>query len=349
MLKKLKLGVKFTLILGFIFIMGTGLSYTVLTHMQELAAQKIVKEQAVLLMDNMSALRDFHSTQVSPLIKPSLENSSEFIPEVIPSYTVRQVFEELRQKEEYVNYLYKDATLNPTNLRDKADGFEAELVENFRQDSELKELYGFRPLEQEKLFYVARPLKIVKANCLVCHDTPERAPASLIKTYGSENGFGWKLNEIIGAQTIYVPASEIFALARKNGLVAIVTFTVIFTLVLLVINSLLKRTVVEPLKPMASLAQQMVVREDSSTSEKVGDEVDLEKLDKVAKRYDELGQLARIFRQMAYAIHSREQGFVQKLQDLLEADKTDTEYLSQKDRLHRLLARSRGLRNDSQV
>ncbi|MGB7522267.1 MAG: DUF3365 domain-containing protein [Spirulinaceae cyanobacterium] len=347
MLKKLKLGVKFTLVLGFIFIVGTSLSYTVLTQTQELAAQKIVKEQAILLMDTMSALRDFHSTQISPLIKPRLESSPEFIPEVIPSFTVRQVFEEFRQKEEYLHYLYKDATLHPTNLRDKADQFEAKLVGDFRQDSELKELYGFRPLKQEKLFYIARPLKITKANCLVCHNTPEEAPASLIKTYGSENGFGWKLNEIIGAQTIYIPASDIFALARRNGLVAIATFMVIFTLVLLVINSLLKRTVVEPLKPMASLAQQMVTREDSSAPEKVGDEVDLEKLSKIAKRYDELGQLAKIFQQMAYAIHSREQGFVQKLQALLEADKTNTESLSQKDKLQRLLARSKGLRHNS--
>ena len=33
------------------------------------------------------------------------------------------------------------------------------------------------------------------------------APANLILTYGSANGFGWKLNEVIGAQIVSVPTT----------------------------------------------------------------------------------------------------------------------------------------------
>ena len=31
------------------------------------------------------------------------------------------------------------------------------------------------------------------------------APASLLKLYGSNNGFGWKHDEIVGAQVVSVP------------------------------------------------------------------------------------------------------------------------------------------------
>jgi hypothetical protein len=41
--------------------------------------------------------------------------------------------------------------------------------------------------------------------CLTCHSTAAAAPAALIQTYGSANGFGWKLNETIGAQILSVP------------------------------------------------------------------------------------------------------------------------------------------------
>jgi hypothetical protein len=39
------------------------------------------------------------------------------------------VFERLRQTETYANFSYKDATLNPTNPKDKADDFETALIE----------------------------------------------------------------------------------------------------------------------------------------------------------------------------------------------------------------------------
>ena len=44
--------------------------------------------------------------------------------------------------------------------------------------------------------------------CLACHTTPGRArPRRRSEGYGPSNGFGWKLNEIIGAQIVSVPMS----------------------------------------------------------------------------------------------------------------------------------------------
>jgi hypothetical protein len=46
---------------------------------------------------------------------------------------------------------------------------------------------------------------VSKASCLECHSTPDKAPPEMIKKYGNANGFGWKLDEIIGAQVVSVP------------------------------------------------------------------------------------------------------------------------------------------------
>ena len=44
------------------------------------------------------------------------------------SLAVKEIFDNFRSNPEYADYFYKDATLNPTNLRDKADDFETEII-----------------------------------------------------------------------------------------------------------------------------------------------------------------------------------------------------------------------------
>jgi len=46
---------------------------------------------------------------------------------------------------------------------------------------------------------LSRPLKIGSAACLTCHSTPDAAPPTMVALYGSQNGFGWKQGETIGA------------------------------------------------------------------------------------------------------------------------------------------------------
>jgi Protein of unknown function (DUF3365) len=50
---------------------------------------------------------------------------------------------------------------------------------------------------------------------LICHSTSEAAPVEMVKVYGTANGFGWKLNEVIGAQIVSVPAKLADASADK--------------------------------------------------------------------------------------------------------------------------------------
>ncbi|MEY3255238.1 MAG: hypothetical protein RLZZ29_369, partial [Cyanobacteriota bacterium] len=91
----------------------------------------------------------------------------------------------------------------------------------------------------------------------VCHSTPERAPASLIKTYGSENGFGWKLNEVVGARVISVPSIVQYNEARRSigsYLLAIASiFLVAYTAVIVIIY----RSVTKPLDFITHLLEEV--------------------------------------------------------------------------------------------
>lgn len=257
MLRNLNLTQKFNLILILVVLVGIAMSGLALSTALNQKSENEVTSKALLLMETISSVRTYTNDQVNPLIMPLLDTQSEFLPESIPSYAAREVFEGLRSKPTYNELFYKDATLNPTNLRDKADKFETELVENLRKNSNLKELNGYRKYPSGELFYIARPIKITDQNCLVCHSTPGAAPKSQLATYGSENGFGWKHNEIIGAQVVYFPASKVMNKARQWFLIIMGIVTAAFALAIFITNILLKMAVVSPIKQIARVANEV--------------------------------------------------------------------------------------------
>ena len=194
----------------------------------------------------------------------------------------------LRKNQEYSDFIYKDATLDPTNTRDQADKFEAELVQRFRKDPKLPSLSGFRTISGEKLFYSARPLKITDQSCLRCHTSPELAPKSQLLTYGKKNGFGWKLNDIVTSQIVYVPAEEIFTSSNRSFLIVIGVLTIIFTAIVFVMNRLLTKTVLQRIKKISMVAEQVSVGDMNAD------------FGKQAK--DEIGGLAEAFNRMKYSL-----------------------------------------------
>ena len=57
---------------------------------------------------------------------------------------------------------------------------------------------------------------------------PDKAPPEMIKTYGSANGFGWNLNEVMGAQVVSVPMSVPLARADRAFGVVMGLLTAVF-------------------------------------------------------------------------------------------------------------------------
>jgi HAMP domain-containing protein len=255
LLQKLKLGSKFNVLLAVAFMIGLLLSSVALSQVLENRARGEVTSKALMLIQSMNSVRDYTSTRIQPLLKPRLETDPVFIAETVPAYAATEVFQQFRQSNEYKDFFYKEATLNPTNPRDKADEFEASLVERFQKEPNTKEISGFRDLPGGKIFYIARPLAVKKESCLECHSTKERAPRSQIATYGGENGFGWKLNDIVAAQIIAVPAEEVINNAWRSLVIVMGILTGVFVVLALLINTLLKRSVIRPIRRMASAAE----------------------------------------------------------------------------------------------
>ncbi|MCC5616426.1 DUF3365 domain-containing protein [Nostoc sp. CHAB 5836] len=286
MLKNLNLKQKFTILLLVILTFGLSLSGFALSSLLRENAKQDISSTGLMLMETMSSVRKYTSTQVNPELADKLD--TEFLPESVPAYSAREVFEILRQRREYRDFFYKEATLNPTNLRDKADGFETEIVEKFRNQSALKEVSGFRSIPGGDIFYIARPLPVSEESCLKCHSTPDVAPQSMITLYGAANGFGWKLNEIVGAQIITVPANNVINKANQSSFVIILIVSTIFIATILLVNFFLNRQVVMPLKRMTRIAEEV------STGHM---EVEFEQMSN-----DEIGNLAKAFKRMQLSL-----------------------------------------------
>ena len=146
--------------------------------------------------------------------KPEELLDSEFHPQSVPAFAATEIFTYLRGK--YPEYFYKEATLNPTNPRDRAADWEADIVNQFRSNPALPEFIGTRETPTGTALYLARPIKISNVSCLTCHSTPDKAPPEMLKLYGTANGFGWKMDEVIGAQVVSVPMSVPLSMAQRT-------------------------------------------------------------------------------------------------------------------------------------
>ena len=319
------LGNKFTKMLTILFFVGIFASGLILSAAMRQKAEGEIVQRAEILIQTMNAVRSYTTGQVRPQLADELVEATEFIPETVPAYSAREVFEEFRAADEYQDFLYKEATLNPTNPRDQADEFETQIVNKFRDNDTLDEQTGYRDFEGKKFKYISRPLTVSQESCLQCHGNPLDAPASMRKTYGETNGYGWTLGETVAAQTIYVPSSQVFAEGNRYLLLVVAIFSGVFAVVIGFINRLLKTTVISPLGQLnklirdISLGQQVTLPNGSDGTTA---------LSSLTSRTDEPGQLARAFEHMANEVVLREQSLSHAKESAEAATQAKSDFLA---------------------
>jgi protein-histidine pros-kinase len=274
------LRLKFNVVLVVVFLAGFAVAgWTSYELLQRNARDEIVRNARVM-MEAALAIRGYTSTQVRPHLEPLM--SENFLPQSVPAFAATETMGTLRKT--YPDYGYKEATLNPTNPRNRAADWEADVVTTFRNRAGTPEIVGERDTPTGRYLFVARPIQVAPS-CLVCHSTPDAAPKSMIALYGDANGFGWKLNEIVGAQVVSVPTSLPIQNANRAFATFMTSLAVVFAVVFVALNVMLHRMIVRPIQIMARAA------DDVSTGN-----LDIPVFD--ARANDEIGQLASSFNRM---------------------------------------------------
>jgi protein-histidine pros-kinase len=249
------LRLKFNLVLLAVFALGFAVSGIISWNLLHRNARDEVVRNAELLMEAALAVRGYTVAQVKPHLDEKL--AQVFLPQSVPAYAATETLNQVRKK--YPDYSYKEATLNPTNPRNRAVEWETDVVNAFRNRAELKELTGERATPTGLALYVARPIQVANPACLACHSVPDAAPASMLKLYGRNNGFGWKHNEIIGAQVVSVPMALPIENANRAFYAFMLSLAAVFIAVFAALNAMLSWIIIRPIASMSAAADKVSV------------------------------------------------------------------------------------------
>jgi len=211
-----------------------------------------VLAEAGLMMDSALATRDYTAGEILPLL--SAHPADDFPPQSVPFYAATQNFLQLRRN--HPDYSYKEATLNPTNPRDRAADWEADIIQRFRNDTLAQEVVGERQTPMGMVLFLARPIR-TEPECAACHSLPSAAPRAMLARYGSDNGFGWQAHEVVGAQIVSVPFARATQNAERAFRAFMASLVAVFAAVFAVVNAVLYLLVVRPVRRIAVAADRI--------------------------------------------------------------------------------------------
>jgi HAMP domain-containing protein len=244
---------KFNLVMLVAFLIGLSLAAALAYRIVQDNARREVLQDAAIMMEQASAIRSYTSREIGPLLAE--QSKIHFLPHTIPAWAAQTNFRKLQQ--DFPDYSYREPALNPTNPANKAQPWEADIVNTFRHDPKLTELVSERQTPTGPILSMSRPLRANDKQCLTCHSTPSVAPASMIELYGSDNGFGWQLGDVIAAQVVSVPMRVPLDQANRTFLLFVAGLAVVFLVMIVLLNLLLHFVIVRPVRRISAIAGEV--------------------------------------------------------------------------------------------
>ena len=180
--------VRINLALAIAFVVAAvAVGFACSTMLQANARREVMRE-AGIMMDSALATRAYTAEEIGPLINAQMTHT--FLPQSVPSYGATQDF--LKLHERHPEYSYKEAALNPTNLPDRATDWESDVIQQFRNNPQSREIVSERDTPVGRSLYLARPIR-VDAACLTYHSVPRnkrlcnryRSLARMLRQYHS--------------------------------------------------------------------------------------------------------------------------------------------------------------------
>ena len=244
-------------------------------------------QDARIMIEGASAVRTYTSESIQPLLEQQMK--VQFLPHSIPSFAAQTNFAMVNQK--LPDYTYREPTLNPTNPKDRAVAWEADIINEFRNDPSKAESVITRDTPGSRFLTLARPLKVGSQSCLTCHSTPENAPATMVALYGSQNGVGWKNGEIVGAQVVSIPLNIPLSRAYQALFWFILALAGTFVVTVIMVDFLLRALVAKPVSEISDMADSVSMGH-------------LDTPEYVRNSKDEIGSLSMSFNRMRRSLQN---------------------------------------------
>lgn len=258
-------------------------------------AYKILTENALedslqnarIMLEEAGAVRTYTAENIKPLLDPQIK--VQFLPQVVSAYSALTTFNMVHKK--LPDYTYREPTLNPTNVNDRALDWEADVINGFRDDSSKQEQVIVRETPSGQFLVLARPLKVSSEACLTCHSTPENAPSTMLALYGSQHGFGWKPGETVAAQLVSIPMAVPLSRAYHALLWFMLALAGTFIVTIILVDFLLRALITKPVAEISEMANKVSMGQ-------------LDAPEYVRDTRDEIGSLSASFNRMRRSLQN---------------------------------------------
>jgi methyl-accepting chemotaxis protein len=229
-----------------------------------------------LLVDMVASVREY----IAKDVRPGLLQANMFESPAISSTVTTSVVAG-RFKEKRPDYYIKVASDNPLSQKNLPEPLETELLAKFRADKELKGITEVGEIKGNTFLVSARP-SIAHQECMICHGDPKKAPMPVTSKYGMTSGYNYQPDSVVGTIGVGVPLADVNTLVMQRGLVVVGIITVIFSLIFIIINALVKKTI---LSPITSITEAAIVLSKG----------DLDREINIKQDGSEIGELANSF------------------------------------------------------
>jgi two-component system, NtrC family, sensor kinase len=287
-MKKLPLKTQFRLGAGLIlFLFCLGTSLLVYNYQKSHVEETVYKETEIYI-----AAVDATRTYVKDVLRPKMYEllpEDQFVVEgMSTSFVGREVMKRVHDR--LPEFSYKRAASNPINPINKADSFEAKMIDWFKGESNQHEWSGIIQ-KNGRAYYTRLRAIYAESDCLRCHGDPKDAPKALLARYNpSGGGFGYRVGEVVAADAIYIPVDSAFARIKKQTWMTFFSAIGLLLASTIIFYSLFNHIVISKLEGLLSTFKGIL---DKS--------IEPEDLEPHSHHYsaDEIGQLTAAFENVA--------------------------------------------------
>ncbi len=243
---------KFNLVMLVAFLVGLALAGGLSYAMVMADARSQVLNEAAVMNGQASAISGYTAREIAPLLAGQFNR--RFLPQSVPAWAAQTNFRSLQQQ--FPDYSFRAVVLNPTNPADAPSDWQNDIIDTLKRTGQ-KEVITERDTPTGRILSVAQPITITDPACLTCHSTPSAAPPTMIDLYGTDHGFNWKLNDVLGAQIVSVPMRVPFERANQTFVTVIAGLACVFLVMMILLNLLLHTVIIRPVRRIARTANEV--------------------------------------------------------------------------------------------
>jgi PAS domain S-box-containing protein len=205
----MRLSLKITAAICLVLTLTLGPTGWLLVGQHNRALEDNLREQALTVLALAEASREHARNALAPAVDKTLQ--SHGIAPVLEAdaadLVTRGTMDAFQDRRP--GALYREAALEPLNPDNRAQGYEKELIEQFRANRSVAELSGFvaggegdRLLvagSEGERYYVARPV-VAEESCRRCHGSAAAASPELTRRYGPVQARDWRVGQVAGVR-----------------------------------------------------------------------------------------------------------------------------------------------------